>query len=125
MAGTFGCAGQQSTALTTDPGMAAALPPLDVNLALDAAATSNASNALTSPAPALGDPWPLQVTLTDAMALVYLPQISSWSGDELSFRAAVAVRGSASNEEIFGVIWGTARTAVDRLTRTVGLADSR
>jgi hypothetical protein len=122
VAGASGCASKPSGSLTTDPGMAAALPPLDVNPALDAAAgASNSSSQPTSSAPTLGDPWPRQVALADATALVYLPQISAWKGNQLTFRAAVAIKTSGSNEETFGVIWGNARTGVDRLTRTVTL----
>ncbi|MBK7952497.1 MAG: hypothetical protein IPK02_00100 [Candidatus Accumulibacter sp.] len=33
----------------------------------------------------------------------------------------MAIKTSGSNEETFGVIWGNARTGVDRLTRTVTL----
>ncbi|MBO3714563.1 MAG: hypothetical protein J5X23_06195 [Candidatus Accumulibacter sp.] len=72
---------------------------------------------------ALRDPWPRPVTLAGATALVYLPQINSWQGNQLSFRAAVSIKETGSSGETFGVIWGSARTGVDRLTRTVSLED--
>lgn len=61
--------------------------------------------------------------MDNATALVYLPQVNSWEGNTLSFRAAVSVKKSGSNDATFGVVWGTARTSVDRLTRTVMLGN--
>ncbi len=69
------------------------------------------------------DPWPRDVTLTNADALIYQPQIDSWQGNTLSWRVAVALRPSGTKDEAFGVLWGTARTEVDRTTRSVDLED--
>ncbi len=68
------------------------------------------------------DPWPREVKLGDATALVYQPQVNSWEGNTLDFRSAVAVRPT-SKQEILGVIWATARTQVDRISRIVALED--
>ncbi|MBK7675495.1 MAG: carbohydrate-binding family V/XII [Candidatus Accumulibacter sp.] len=133
--GPIGCATQQSSSFQNDPAMNVDLQPLDVYPGLDQpAATGNApnqalplapNNTVQSPAPTptIRDPWPRRVAMTKGTALVYLPQVESWRGNTLDFRAAVSVRNTASSEETFGVIWGKARTGVDRLTRTVALDD--
>jgi hypothetical protein len=69
------------------------------------------------------DPWPRDVTLSNADALIYQPQIDSWQGNQLAWRVAVALRPTGAKDETFGVLWGTARTEVDRTTRTVQLED--
>jgi len=69
------------------------------------------------------DPWPRDVTLSNADALIYQPQIDSWQGNLLSWRVAVALRPTGVKDETFGVLWGTARTEVDRTTRTVQLEE--
>ncbi len=126
IAGPMGCASQQSASFPGDPAMSAQLPPLDVNPGLEplpaASVSSNPAHAPTL-IPTLGDTWPRQVAMDNATALVYLPQVNSWEGNTLSFRAAVSVKKSGSNDATFGVVWGTARTSVDRLTRTVMLGN--
>jgi hypothetical protein len=67
------------------------------------------------------DPWPREIAVANAKLLVYEPQVNSWSGNTLDFRAAVAVRPAGAKPEIFGVIWATARTQVDRVSRIVAL----
>jgi len=77
-----------------------------------------------APAPSgPADPWPREVDLGTAKALVYQPQVNSWQGNVLSIRAAVSVRQSATSPETFGVVWATARTQVDRGSRIVALED--
>lgn len=118
--GPLGCASQQSP--LRNLGISDELPPLDVSAALAAVPEADAALPQAAPAAAtVGNPWPRQLTLADATALVYLPQVDRWEGNTLTFRAAVAVKQNGSNEETFGVIWGSARTGVDRLTRTVKL----
>lgn len=85
VAGPIGCANQQSTTLQDDAGMAQTMQPLQVDPALDAA-QAPATSQVDS------DPWPRQVNIADGTALVYLPQINSWEGNHLSFRAAVSVK---------------------------------
>jgi len=77
--------------------------------------------ASASGAPPNPDPWPRQVQLADATALIYQPQVESWQGNQLAFRAAVAVTPSGETDKTFGVVWGSARTAVDRVARRVTL----
>src|SRR5215475_9297590 len=84
-----------------------------------------AAPAASAPVPPDPDPWPRQVQLSTVVLTIYQPQIDSWQGNQLSFRAAVAAKVSGANAETFGVIWGSARTEVDRLGRQVTLQDLR
>ena len=70
---------------------------------------------------AVADIWPRAFTLPNATLLVYQPQVESWDGNVLNYRAAVGVKPTGSNQETFGVIWATARTQVDRVARMVTL----
>jgi hypothetical protein len=86
--------------------------------------------AWTSPARAAqgnagqpADPWPRQFKLKNATALVYQPQVDSWENNMLNFRAVVSITPSGSKQEILGVIWATARTQVNRVSRIVVLED--
>jgi len=74
-------------------------------------------------APSQGDSWPKTVALDGATVPVFQAQVESWQGQQLAFRAAVAVAPAGKAGQTFGVIWGTARTHVDRPGRTVTLAD--
>ena len=65
------------------------------------------------------DPWPRGVDLGDAQVLVYQPQINSWTGNQLDFRAALAIKLSGAKADSFGVIFATTRTQVDKVLRTV------
>ncbi|HAY29431.1 MAG TPA: hypothetical protein DCY47_18560, partial [Candidatus Accumulibacter sp.] len=123
--GPLGCASQQAMSpgmqvIDVIPGSGPAVMPTG--------APATAEGALADPAgqPPLADPWPRQVALaTGTTALVYLPQVDAWQGNTLNFRAAISLPGSDANQQTFGVIWGSARTAVDRTTRSVALEDLR
>lgn len=69
------------------------------------------------------DPWPREMTLSSGRALIYQPQVESWSGNALRFRVAVALKRSNAKIETFGVVSGSARTSVDRGARLVDLDD--
>lgn len=79
--------------------------------------------ATATAAPQSADPWPRDVTLANADALIYQPEIESWTGNRLQWRVAVALRPAGEKNETFGVLWGSARTEVDRSTRTVALEE--
>ena len=81
--------------------------------------------AASAPVPPDPDPWPRQLQLSNAMLTVYQPQVESWQGNQLAFRAAVAAKAQGANTETFGVIWGSARTEVDRVARQVTLEELR
>src|ERR1043165_5368654 len=69
------------------------------------------------------DPWPRQFKVNNANVLVYQPQVDSWENNILSFRAVVSITPNGSKQEILGVIWATARTQVNRVSRIVVLDD--
>jgi hypothetical protein len=69
------------------------------------------------------DPWPREITISHALVLIYQPQVNSWTGNVLNFRAAVALKPTGAEAPTYGVISGTARTDVDRGTRLVSLED--
>jgi hypothetical protein len=82
--------------------------------------------AQTAPAQARpADPWPRELKLSKGTVVVYQPQIDSWKGDRLDFRAVLAVTPKGTKKETFGVVWGTARTHVDRIERIVTLEDMK
>lgn len=72
------------------------------------------------PAPA---GWPRHVPLAQGALLVYSPQVVRWDGDRIVLRSAVALRGGSSRDETFGTIEATASTHVDKVLRSVALAD--
>ena len=51
--------------------------------------------------------------------LVYQPQVNKWDGNQIDFRAALAIKPTGAKDETFGVIFATARTQVDKVARTV------
>jgi hypothetical protein len=65
------------------------------------------------------DPWPRKLDLANASVLVYQPQVNKWEGNQIDFRAAVAILPVDAKSETFGVVFATARTQVDRVARTV------
>jgi hypothetical protein len=73
------------------------------------------------------DPWPRKFSFLgsdgNVTLLVYQPQVEKWEGNRLNFRAAVAARTDGTTGEVFGVIWGNARTQVDRPAHMVTLED--
>jgi hypothetical protein len=104
------------------------LVSLGLAIALAAAPLTTAAQA-PSP-PAAGAPgaqaegvWPRQIEANGAVVLIYQPQIDSWQGNRLSARSAVAVRPPNSQSASFGVVWITARTAVDKERGVVLLDD--
>ncbi len=71
-------------------------------------------------APALpADPWPRDVSISNAALLIYQPQVNSWVDNKLDFRSAMAIKPTGAKEETFGVVFATARTQVDKVERTV------
>ena len=69
----------------------------------------------------VADAWPREFKLSNATLYVFQPQINTWDGNLVDFRAAVGVMPTGATQETFGVIWGTARTQVDRVARMVTL----
>jgi hypothetical protein len=67
--------------------------------------------------------WPRQLQGGTTMFSIYQPQVDEWSGNRLQVRSAVAVRDSGDAQPEFGVIWLSARTDVDKMTRLVFIHD--
>jgi hypothetical protein len=95
--------------------LACALGMLAGGALAQAPAAAPPPNAATPPAP----PWPRVVDLTTGQVLVYQPQVTSWTDNQLALRAAMAYKADGSKDQSFGVVFATARTQVDRVQRTV------
>ena len=121
VAGPSGCANQQPA--QTAPGLAPLPAPVLPGGPPPAAPAPVAGAATTAPPPLPADPWPRPLTLKNANVLVYQPQVTSWDGNVIKFRCAVALKPGGAKEESFGVIWATARTQVDRVERMVVFED--
>ncbi|MEP7328781.1 MAG: hypothetical protein ABI777_06180, partial [Betaproteobacteria bacterium] len=77
----------------------------------------NPAPAKTSTIPP--DSWPRVVDLSTGQVLVYQPQVTSWTGNRIDFRAAMALKPDGAKDENFGVAMVSARTQVDKIMRTV------
>jgi len=71
------------------------------------------------------DPWPRVVDLNNGQVLVYQPQVSKWTDNQLDFRAALAIKPDGAKDEAFGTIVATARTQVDKTLRSVTFENLR
>ena len=77
-------------------------------------------------AQALDVAWPREVKAADGTVItVYQPQVESWADNNLSGRAAVAVKRPNEKEPHYGVIELAARTAVDKSADLVTLSSVR
>ena len=77
------------------------------------------AGSASAPAGLPADPWPRQIDLTTGTVLMYQPQVSSWQGNQIEFRSALAIMPKGGKQESFGVMFATARTQVDKVARTV------
>ena len=85
------------------------------------AAPAAAQAAAAAPAAAKlpADPWPRDVSIANAAVLIYQPQVNKWDGNQIDFRSALAIKPTGATAESFGVVFATARTQVDKITRMV------
>jgi len=90
---------------------------------LTAAFAQNAPAAAAPSAALPADPWPRDVSIPSAAILVYQPQVNKWDGNQIDFRAALAIKPTGAQQETFGVVFATARTQVDKVTRMVVFED--
>ncbi|MBX3642452.1 MAG: carbohydrate-binding family V/XII [Rubrivivax sp.] len=81
------------------------------------AAAQPASTAAPANLPA--DPWPRDLSVPSAAVLMYQPQVNRWVDNQIDLRAAMALKPTGAPQETFGVVFATARTQVDKATRTV------
>jgi len=107
-----------------------------VTLVLGAAAQLGAGQAkapkpapATATAAAVADPidgtWPRELKTSIGTVTIYQPQVDNWDGVQLEFRSAVSVKATADAPPVYGVLWGTTRTSVDKDARLVTLHDRR
>jgi hypothetical protein len=90
---------------------------LALSVALPHVATAQAPSAAAAKLPP--DPWPRDVSISNAAVLVYQPQVNKWADNQIDFRCALAIKPTGAKEETFGVVFATARTQVDKVARTV------
>jgi hypothetical protein len=82
-----------------------------------------------TPAPARGtaiasqDAWPRTLNIASGALRVYPPQVTQWVDSRITFRMALALKPTTGGDEAFGIVFATARTHVDKVTRTVVLDD--
>jgi hypothetical protein len=82
------------------------------------------ATAKAAPAPKTTDgTWPREVVTSIGIATIHVPQVEAWDGVTLEFRAAVSLRGKSDAPPVYGVLWGKARTSVDKDARVVSLLD--
>ena len=67
--------------------------------------------------------WPREVKSGDTTFKVHQPQLESWDGTKVSAYSAIEVRVAGRDTPTYGAALLTARTEVDRVTRTVSLED--
>jgi len=69
------------------------------------------------------DPWPREFDNANTHFVVYQPQVDSWKDNHLEARSAVAVTRVGGTIPAYGIVALSARTNVDKETRTVFLDD--
>jgi len=90
-----------------------------LSLALPSIVAAQAPAAATPASKLPADPWPRDISLSNAAVLVYQPQVSKWVDNQIEFRTALAIKPAGAKDETFGVVFATARTQVDKVMRTV------
>ena len=75
------------------------------------------------PPQASTDPWPREFENANTHFVVYQPQVDSWKDNRLEARSAVAVTRVGGTVPAYGIVSLSARTNVDKETRTVFLDD--
>jgi hypothetical protein len=78
------------------------------------------TTAQTKPA---DEGWPRRFAVGANSVAIYQPQIEEWSGNSLSARAALAITETQGKQQIYGVLWFSARAEIDKVNRLVTLSD--
>jgi hypothetical protein len=100
---------QQPITLADSPPAAESSPSSTADSAASSADTDNG--------------WPRTLSSGSDQITIYQPQIESWDRNALAARAAVSVQTAASSQPVYGVVWFSARTEVDKENRVVTLQD--
>jgi len=87
----------------------------------DPVAAQSPAAATADGATVAADPWPRAVHLGTDTATLYQPQVENWEGNRLRFRAVVAIAPPGGERNDVGVLWASAITHVDRVSRLVTL----
>ena len=67
--------------------------------------------------------WPREIETSEAIIVIYQPQLEDFSDNRLRSRFAASVRKTGDdNEPVFGAVWVEARMETNRAERTVRLA---
>jgi hypothetical protein len=102
-----------STLLTSAALAAITLPGLTAAVIAQQPAPAASGPALPA------DPWPRDVSISNAALLIYQPQVNSWVDNKIDLRSAMAIKPTGATDETFGVVFVTARTQVDKVSRMV------
>ena len=89
-------------------------------LRAQAGTTPEASQPIIDPASVA---WPRTFTAGTEEFALFQPQISTWTGNQISGRFAVGVRATGDTEESYGTVAFTSRTEIDKANRLVTLED--
>ena len=80
--------------------------------------------SLIAQAPAGGDGnWPKEIVTDQIHLLLYQPQADTWKDNRIEARSAVMMTQLGDPKQMCGMILMSARTEVDRETRTVSFED--
>jgi uncharacterized membrane protein YgcG len=82
---------------------------------LFAARTFSSSNSVIT--------WPLEISGSQGVAVVYQPQPESFKDDKITARVAVSAQPKGAKAPIFGAAWIVARVSTDRDAGTVTVID--
>src|ERR1051325_11165257 len=88
-------------------------------LVLPPAVAAQVAPSKASTASATDEGWPRQYSSTEGKILFYQPQLDDWDGTRFTAHAAVAIErpgASAQTAPIYGVIWFSSNTEVDKDT---------
>src|SRR5664279_1624860 len=97
------------------------LPVIALILIAGALRAQNFDSSLQSAVDA--DPWPRRSATSSGELTIYQPQLDAWTGNMITFHAAISFQSNPNAPEMFGVLTGSARTDVDKDTRMVTLED--
>ncbi|MGE5152934.1 MAG: LysM peptidoglycan-binding domain-containing protein [Bdellovibrio bacteriovorus] len=111
--------------LQVTPGAQVATKTAGPDAAQTVASAATPQTTAVNPFTLPPDPWPRKIQVGDQTLTVYQPQVESWSGNQIAFRAAVAVTPAGQGEEAFGVVEAQAQTQVDRAQREVVIENLR
>ncbi len=91
-------------------------------VALSAAAQQPAAPAPQPPAQDVTpDPWPKTAKVGGTTYSLYAPQLDSWDYYHYASHAAVSILPAGAKDPVFGVIWISANSLVDRQSKSVEL----